>query len=97
MAHSSDYDMEEDDLNTKRCCVIIDPFSDFLGKHLKRHAKARGLVCIDVLSAYTAGALGSSAHKWRAPRPGKEHKRHRDLDGNVCWMIGKTCPVKGKC
>lgn len=72
LAHHADIEADEDELKAKTSCIIIDPFSDFLGKHLKRAAKARGLVCVDVLSAYTAAALGSSAQKWRAPRPGKE-------------------------
>ena len=40
-------------LTERAACIVIDPFSPFLGKYLKRRAQAKGLVCVDVLSPYT--------------------------------------------
>jgi len=57
-------------LSERTAFIIIDPFSPFLGKYIKKQAQARGLVCIDVLSPYTVAGLQNGPKKWRAPRPG---------------------------
>lgn len=57
-------------LSDRTAFVIIDPFSPFLGRYIKKQAQARNLVCIDVLSSYTVASLRNGPRKWRAPRPG---------------------------
>jgi hypothetical protein len=57
-------------LSERTAFIIIDPFSPFLGRYIKKQAQARGLVCIDVLSPYTVAGLQNGPKKWRAPRPG---------------------------
>lgn len=59
-------------LEERPACIVVDPFSPFLGKRLKRQAMAKGLACVDVLCPYTSVNLGSGTRRWRPPAPGRE-------------------------
>lgn len=59
-------------LEERPACIVIDPFSPFLGKRLKRQALRRGLACVDVLCPYTSVNLGPGTRRWRTPTAGRE-------------------------
>lgn len=59
-------------LEERAACIVIDPFSSFLGKYLKRRAMAKGLACVDVLCPYTSVSLGPGTRRWRPPAAGQE-------------------------
>lgn len=59
-------------LEERTACIVIDPFSHFLGKRLKRQAMAKGLACVDVLCPYTSASLGPGTRRWRPPTAGQE-------------------------
>ncbi len=59
-------------LEERTACIVVDPFSHFLGKRLKRQALAKGLACVDVLCPYTSVSLGPGTKRWRSPAAGQE-------------------------
>lgn len=79
-------------LTERTAFVIIDPFSPFLGRYLKRRAQAMGLVCIDVLSPYTVASLQDGPRKWRAPWPGSEKKwaAHLPAFERVAFVLSES-------
>ncbi|GAB5034737.1 Hypothetical protein NocV09_02100420 [Nannochloropsis oceanica] len=79
-------------LSDRTAFVIIDPFSPFLGRYIKKQAQARNLVCIDVLSSYTVASLRNGPRKWRAPRPGHEGKWANLLPPfkNVAFVLSES-------
>jgi len=79
-------------LTERTAFVIIDPFSPFLGRYLKRRAQAMGLVCIDVLSPYTVASLQDGPRKWRAPWPGAEKKwaAHLPAFKRVAFVLSES-------